>query len=367
MKLLKQVDICIGPGIASCVRLLFPTKRNRTVKNDAFLFIRPGGIGDAVLLVPAVSALKRVFPKAIIDILAEKRNSAIFSMCPSVNRVYHYENLSELFAAICGHYDGVIDTEQWHRLSAVAARLTRAPMLIGFATNEREKIFTHKIPYSQDDHEIDSFNRLIKPLIGDATAAVKPPFLTVPDAAQEKTDSILRPLQSRRFVAIFPGGSIRERQWGSVRFHAVARMLITRGYGIAVVGDRKDIESGREIVSGLANALDICGKATLLETAAVLKNASLLITGDSGIMHIAYGLGTSTVSLFGPGIEMKWAPRGENHIVINKHLPCSPCTKFGYTPRCKRNAECMKLITPEEVFEKVMELLEGKTHAADRH
>ena len=89
-----------------------------------------------------------------------------------------------------------------------------------------------------------------------------------------------------------------------------------------------------------------------------MKEAVLLITGDSGIMHIGYGLGIKIVALFGPGREKKWAPRGRNCIVINKNLSCSPCTTFGYTPKCKKNAECMKQITVEEVFAAAMVLLE---------
>ncbi|OGW02152.1 MAG: hypothetical protein A2Z59_03620 [Nitrospinae bacterium RIFCSPLOWO2_02_39_17] len=88
-----------------------------------------------------------------------------------------------------------------------------------------------------------------------------------------------------------------------------------------------------------------------------LPKVSLLVTGDSGIMHIACGLGTPTVSLFGPGIENKWAPKGKNHIIINKRLFCSPCTKFGYTPSCPRDAECMRLITVDEVEDAVLKLL----------
>ena len=180
----------------------------------------------------------------------------------------------------------------------------------------------------------------------------------MPESAQERADAFLRPLQGRQFAALFAGGSINERQWGAARFRVVARMLNERGYGVIVVGGRKDIKAGREIVSDLSYALDMCGKATLPETAGVLKRAVLLITGDSGIMHIAYGLGTPTVALFGPGIEKKWAPRGERHVVINKHLPCSPCTKFGYTPRCDKDAECMKQITVDDVYEQAIELLE---------
>jgi ADP-heptose:LPS heptosyltransferase len=69
-------------------------------------------------------------------------------------------------------------------------------------------------------------------------------------------------------------------------------------------------------------------------------------------------LGIKVLALFGPGREEKWAPRGKNCKVINKNLPCSPCTTFGYTPKCKINAACMGSITVEEVFQASMKLIE---------
>ncbi len=60
----------------------------------------------------------------------------------------------------------------------------------------------------------------------------------------------------------------------------------------------------------------------------VIDKSAVLVSGDSGILHVGVGLGRPTVSLFGPGIAKKWAPRGDKHIVINKNLPCSPCTNL---------------------------------------
>jgi ADP-heptose:LPS heptosyltransferase len=82
-----------------------------------------------------------------------------------------------------------------------------------------------------------------------------------------------------------------------------------------------------------------------------------LLSGDSGVLHIAMGLGVPTVSLFGPGRAGKWAPRGERHIVINKGLSCSPCTTFGTTPPCPISAQCLNDITVDEVFNAVAVLL----------
>jgi ADP-heptose:LPS heptosyltransferase len=300
------------------------------------------------------------YPQSVIDILAESRNSVVFLMNPVINRILRYDKPSELFAAIRGNYDIVIDTEQWHRLSAVVARLTRAPILIGYATNERKRLFTHTIRYSHDDYEANSFINLLAPLSdGVLSLDLDRPFLTIPVESIHKIRFLLKTFEHKKMVVLFPGGSILERQWGSDRFCQIAKALSERGFGVVVVGGRDDRRAGEEITKGLPDAIDSCGQLTLVETAALLKEAALLITGDSGILHIGFGLGIKTLSLFGPGIERKWAPRGSRHLAINKNLACSPCTKFGYTPKCKIDAECMKQITVDEVFDKAIILLEG--------
>jgi len=92
----------------------------------------------------------------------------------------------------------------------------------------------------------------------------------------------------------------------------------------------------------------------------------LLITGDSGVLHIAVGVGTRTVSLFGPGIEKKWAPSGDCHMVLNKGLSCSPCTRFGYTPTCRIGARCLAEITVGEVEDAVIRLLTSHPEVKSR-
>ena len=131
----------------------------------------------------------------------------------------------------------------------------------------------------------------------------------------------------------------------------------SEGIPLVVVGGMEDVPAGADILPG-KYGLNLAGKTSIIETAAVINKASLVVSGDSGILHIAVGLGKPTVSLFGPGIARKWAPRGESHIVINKHLPCSPCTEFGYTPKCPVNAKCMADISVDEVVEAVKRLME---------
>jgi len=355
--LLKKLDFAIGPVAVNLIKQLAPLRQNRTDNFRSILFIRPGGIGDAVLLTPAIKAIKKKYPEANIDVLAEKRNSGAFSFCPEIRNVYLYDRPKELWKAIRNGYEVVIDTEQWHRMSAVVARLIKALVIIGYATNERRKLFTHQIPYSHDDYEVESFIHLVEPIVGTVCFEADKPFLSIPPGLADKVSLHLMQLSGKKIVAIFPGGSIPERRWGAERFHRVAMELAGKGYVIVVVGGKEDAVDGAAISEGIPGVTNLCGRLSLPETAAVLKESELLITGDSGIMHIGHGLGVRTLALFGPGIERKWAPKGRNCSIINKHLDCSPCTKFGYTPQCRENGKCMKLISVEDVYEKAIELL----------
>ena len=355
IRALKTIDRLSG---ILAVNLLRPPSVNSIDVNvdPSFLLIRPGGIGDAAHLIPTIQTIRGHYPDADIDILAEKRNYAVFSLCPDVHNLYCYDSPRELLAAIRGGYDVVIDTEQWHRLSAVVARLTRAPLLIGFGTNERRRLFTHSIPYSHDEYEVDSFFRLLAPLGIEPPSELTTPWLTIPQDAMRRAETLLGELQGERFAVIFPGASIPERRWGAERFSAVAVDLFRSGTPVVVVGGKEDAKAGETIVKGV-KGLNLAGRTSLVETAAVISRSTLLISGDSGILHIGVGLGISTVSLFGPGIAAKWSPHGDVHKVLNRHLPCSPCTKFGYTPRCPYNVRCMEEISVDDVVSAVTSLL----------
>jgi len=201
-----------------------------------------------------------------------------------------------------------------------------------------------------------NFFSLLEPLGFAERKEDSAPFLTVPGSARQKAAGFLGKLAETPFVVFFPGASIPERRWGAERFQGVAAWCRERGLQVVVVGGAQDASAGEEIVaSGLG--LNLAGKTSLVETAAVIERSTLLVSGDSGVLHLAVGLNTPTVSLFGPGIAAKWAPRGERHIVLNKNLPCSPCTKFGYTPPCPINAKCLSDIAVEDVTGAISTLL----------
>jgi ADP-heptose:LPS heptosyltransferase len=327
---------------------------------SSILLIRPGGIGDAILLLPAIRAIKVAYPRAAIDVLAEKRNGQGFAFSPHIRQIFQYDRGADLWRALRGRYDVVIDTEQWHRLSAIVARSIRSGRKIGFATNERKKLFTHAVPYTHDTYEAHSFFGLLTPLGIKPPAEIKVPFLDIPLSARERAGELLANFRDQPFAVLFPGASIPERRWGWEKFQAVAATLAREGIHSVVVGGREDATDGTRIVTGV-NGLNLAGRTSLVETAAVIAQSAVLVSGDSGVLHLGVGLGIWTVSLFGPGIAKKWAPRGQDHIVLNRHLECSPCTRFGYTPPCAIGARCLQEIPVEDVTTAVLTLLRRST------
>lgn len=355
---LKFVDAILGKLL--CM-ILSPKPATRCVPTTIakILCIRPGGIGDAVLLLPTIRLLKKNYPDVRVDVLAERRNMAVFTLTTDIDRVLLYERPMQLFSALTTRYDVIIDTEQWHRLSAVVARLSRAKKIIGYSTNERKNLFTHAVPYSLDELEMESFLKLLRPLLDEVQWAHAWPFLTIQPYLLHRVRPLLDKFRNKRFVALFPGGSVKKKRWDTINFRTTAQFLAEKGYGICIIGSKADKACGSSIANETPNVIDFCGKLTIPETAALLSYASLLISGDSGIMHIAAGLGIPIVALFGPSNEKKWAPRASNVQVINKQLSCSPCSAYGYMPRCIRHEVCMRSISVAEVVARSLFLLEG--------
>lgn len=349
-KLLKKIDSLVGAAIASWLppAVVCPLQTPRH-----FLLIRPGGVGDAVLLAQLIITIKKSCVSNRISILAERRNSGVFKLIPQVDNVVHYDRPTELIQVLLDNYDVVIDTEQWYRLSAVVARMVRAPVKIGFGTNDRSRLFSHAIQYDENAFEGDAFLDLLKPLGLDCHR--DPVTLELPLESLSRAKQLLQPLCTEPFVVIFPGSSIREKRWGVERFSCVAKCLDNDGYKVVVVGGHEDRVDGERIVGDAG--LCLAGMTTISETAAVIACSKLVISGDSGVLHIAAGLNIPTVSLFGPSSVMKWAPRGKKHVVLNYPQPCSSCSKYGTIPSCPIEVRCMKEITPDEVVEAARRLL----------
>jgi len=352
---LKFLDNKLGQ--LACL-VLSPSICRQIGSPEKILIIRPGGIGDAVLLLPMLYHLAILYPDAKIEVLAESRNAEVFLWSPVVSRVWQYDLPLDFLKLFRRRYDLVIDTEQWYRLSAVVSRLLVAPRLIGFATNERSRLLSDPCPYSQEEYEAAMFFRLLAPL-----------DVQMSELLLEQSGLPVLPQAKRVFknpyVVIFPGSSVAAKQWPAERFAEVASYCEEIGFDVVVVGGKAEQDSSQVISRTLNRCHDLAGTTGLTESAAIVCSASLCISGDSGLLHVAQLKGVPTIALFGPSNHKKWCRNDNLHVVVTAGSNCAPCSLFGTIPECHHGFQCMQKITVEMVVAAVTSLLNKQGQPID--
>jgi len=358
---LKTVDALIGPlALKFAVACRLGEKKTFTnQKTNKVLVIRPGGIGDAALLLPALKVLKEIIPTIQTHILCEPRNAGVFTHSPFVPKIFNYNRLSDLKEIRETQYDCIFDTEQSHFLTGTLVTLLKGHKKIGFATRGRESAYDVSVQYHQDEYEAESFFRLFAAGIENwpEKFRLRPTYFFPTNKEKERIKALLSDIR-RELVCIFPGASIREKLWPAYRWSQVADELWEMGRQPTIIGGKAEMNISQKIMdSANSPILNLCGRLSLSETAAIFNHSRLLISTDSGILHIGAMCNIHTVSLFGPSFADKWGPKGKKHKIINKNLECSPCTKFATTPPCSNNMACMMEISNEEVLKVSKDLL----------
>ncbi len=354
--LLKWLDRTAGPGAAWLAGL--GLRRRKAAAPDApLLVIRPGGIGDAAVLLPVISALRSALPAhRRIDILCEPRNRAVFDRAGLPNvRVLSYSDrpLTLPRRLRRAGYGDVVDTEQSHWFSAVFAAWTRAPRRLGFDTvSGRARLYTTTVPYEERGAERDQFRRLI--------AAAVPSLATPDDTFPAPDVSPVPGVPDTPFAVVHVGGSNRSKRWPADRYAALCDGLRNRfGLDVILVGGRNDAAE-TERIAGLCTVApprNLAGALALAETWALCARASLFVGPDSGIAHLADLSGTPGVILFGSGDPAKWGPRHGRAVCASPLPACAPCSRYGTLHRrrgCRH--ECIRDIRVEDVLDEIARL-----------
>lgn len=319
-------------------------------------------MGDAALLLPVLKAVKKNYPEIKIHILCESRNYGVFTAAPFIDSIYLYHQPLSVILLLKNKYDIIMDTEQSHYLSAVFCRFLSAPIKTGFKGNGRERMFHFSIHYRQDMYEAEMFQQFFKEIFSfDKLLTLDFPYFKklckpalFPESIWNNADNNL--------VCLFPGGTVKERLWQEQKWSNLINWLTDSGWQPVLLGGRMELDRSTRILSLCNNkkVLDMTCRLSILETTWVFNRARLLISTDSGILHLGVLSNIPTISLFGAGSAAKWAPKGEKDVMINKHLECSPCTLFGTNPPCRNNVECMKKISSREVIQVCDKLLQSK-------
>ncbi len=319
------------------------------------LVVAPNWIGDAVMSLPFLRAVRRAHPSDRLSVLARRGPATIYRAEGSADEVL----LRSSFAADAwGLRRGRFD-EAWLLPNSFRAALyafaSGARRRIGYATDHRSPLLTHARPAPPGTaHQLRDYDALLAAL--GIAPDLAPPRLPLPEAARLRADAVLSAagLANAKLIALCPGSAFAAtKRWPAERYAALADALTERGFGCALLIGPAERELGARVASAARADLPVLG-ADLdpVELAAVLSRARAAITNDSGPMHLAGAVGTPVVAFFGATDPGRTGPSGSPSRVLDRYVFCSPCFKT----ECPYGHECMREIEVGDAVRAVMEL-----------
>jgi heptosyltransferase-2 len=353
------------------------TRRESAAEPQRILLLRLERIGDLVMALEAIRDVRSLAPGARIDLVVGSWNAELAQAVPSVDRV---ETLDAYWLAREGEgvgmnalmrtawgwrgrgYDLAINFEPDVRSNLVAAA-AGAAKTAGWASGGGAPVLDVALDYDSSAHTTANARRLVQQVFGRTAPESTRPLLVVSGRASAAAAALLRPAAGRALVGVHISGGRAIKQWPPERFAQVAaRLADERGAAIVATGGPGD----RALVSGLQTALaprlviDASEAEGLLGSAALLARLDVLVTGDTGPMHLASAVGTPVVAVFGPSDPARYAPRGRLDRVIRIDLPCSPCNRIRRPPaRCVGHTpDCLAGITSDAVFDAASSVLD---------
>ena len=336
-----------------CLNRIF----NRLAPPHRLLIVKPSSFGDIIHALPVLAALGRHWPQTEIDWLVKREWAELLTDQVALKNVYlfptdfgSWRRLQRIFSE--RRYDVVIDLQGLLR-SGIAALLAQAAIRVGFddAREGSRWCYTKRVRCSAGAiHAVDRGLDLLKQ-IGILVNEPATFPLPAPAEAERWANALWHREQidhSDAAVVVHPAARWETKRWPAERFAHVADELSTRfGARIILVAGKEQRLHVDEVLRHLrCAAIDLAGKTTLLELAALFRKTTLVITNDSGPMHLAAAVDTPVVALFGPTDPRRVGPYGKAHVALKKQLSCAGCSRR----RCAQEQNCLKSITVDDVL-----------------
>ena len=325
----------------------------------------PNWLGDAVMALPAIAAVRRTFPRSTLAIAAPSSVAPLFEEITDAapDEVLTVEQRSEIARLRAGRFDLAIILPNSFR-SAWAARRAGIPHRWGTRAGGRRLLLTRSVRgAAKHRHQSARYLDLTEAL--GLTATEPLPRLGVTARTRDRAATLLTNAglaPSTPVVGIAPGAAYgHAKRWPPRRVAELAARLNDRGATVLLVGAAADRDAGREIESALpgsARLVNLIGRTDLRLLSGVIERCQAFVSNDSGAMHVAAALGVPVTAIFGPTDERVTAPAGltgsqSTHDVILHPVFCRPCMLRD----CPIDHRCMKRITVERVFEAVVRRL----------
>lgn len=365
--LLRSTDILIG----KFCNLAFSLKKPKITPKDYYakiLLIKLWGLGNLTVIWPLINRIKEKYPDSSIFFLTFGINRDFLERNKNIDRVIYFDFTENIVRIIARFFyllailrkeklDLVVNFETFNNASALFSYLTGAPARIGLNNKYEKVMYTRWIQQDGSLHISGLFQNLLKPIgINSAYS-----YFCFEEAAQEKKtiDYILGKNGVENFICIHPGTSenFLHKRWGHKNFVELSNRLIEK-YNLPLVftGTQKEEGLVKGIIAQVSNknkTVNLTSRLDIWEFIELLRRAALLISNDTGPVHIAAALGINLVSFYGLTSPARYGPLNKNSIVFYHNLNCSPCISADYrNPRCKNKFMCLDF-SPREVFYKI--------------
>ncbi len=351
---------------------------------ERILIFRIGHLGDTVVALPALWAVREAFPNAHIALLsnADAQNPHYISpdkVLPSeglidefikypgnLSRAATIAAMTKLMARLRrGRFDAVVYLMPRSRSLAQIARDERFFRLAGIAKifgveHLKRTRLDEKIPVPTPTVEFEAIH-LVKCLAADDLVSDEnfrtEMLLSAAElaAARGWFESAATVDARNKIVAVAPGSKWASKVWPRQRFAEIVRRLInTFDVYPVIFGGTEDREVGDSLIASWNRGANSAGDLSVRESAALLHDCSLYLGNDTGTMHLAAAVGTPCVAVFA-AIDWvgKWTPFGDNNRVFRKSVECEGC----HSPVCHNNHKCLDLVTIDEVYAACAEIL----------
>ena len=318
-------------------------------------------VGDTVMTYPAVERLKGRFPRSHLAILVRENLVDLWKTVPYVDEVIPFQQKRgwngvwgdlrlSLLLKKKGFDLAVIFPRSFR--SAYPISLARIPIRLGYQDEGRSLLLTHKIRRTGkilNAHRIHYYQNLIDTFGFDER--VNPPRIFLREEDRDWATERLRDLHllnGRPLIGMNPGATYGlAKCWYPDGFGELGRRLVQkRNASILLFGAEGERATAKGILDFIKEGVvDLTGKTSLLQLAALLERCQVLVTNDTGTLHVATAVGTPVVAIFGPTNPGATGPWGEGHAVVKREVPCSPCLERV----CPTDHACMRKISVEDV------------------
>lgn len=342
---------------------------NNTHIPEKILIFELNWLGDILFSFPLLRALRSEFPQAYISCTVVPRYALLLAHNPWISDTHILSDdngigtIGEKFS-----FTRIIMKERYDTCFFLKPSSTKTmmsflagiPERVGFSGKNSPLTMEVEMP-GGETHRADQLLALAAAIgIKEADGTYE---YFIDEEHMDKADELLH-REGRgvnRIVALNTGGNWGPKKWPAENFMKLAKMLLEKFGDIEIMipGSCKDIRAAQDIVAevGAERCYTLAGRTDLNELAALFKKASLVVSADSGPLHLASATGVPTIGLFGPTSHKMTGPRGRGrNIVIQSDIPCKvPC----YAEKCVMDNMCMKSITPERVFAEAEKVLSG--------